>query len=74
MPLPHKIVLSIIVLLVGSIVAWSEFSRGQAYLGWVVVAIMAIMVFGQWVFPEAGKNINLKAARPDTRPEKQPDC
>ena len=54
MPLPYKIILSIIVLLVGGVVAYFEFSGGQAYLGWVVVAIMAVMVLGQWVFPEAG--------------------
>lgn len=66
MPLPNKIALSIIVLLVGGLVAWSEFSGGQTYLGWIVIAIMAIMVFGQWVFPEAGKNVNLKASKTDT--------
>jgi uncharacterized membrane protein len=54
MPLPYKIILSIIVLLLGSIVAFAEFSGDQPYLGWVVVAITAVMVLGQWVFPEAG--------------------
>lgn len=54
MPLPYKIILSIIVLLIGSLVAWSEFSGSQPYLGWVVIAIMVVMVLGQWVFPEAG--------------------
>ena len=54
MPLQYKIILSIIVLTIGSAVAWSEFTGGQDYLGWVVIAIMVIMVLGQWVFPEAG--------------------
>jgi len=54
MPLPHKIVLTIVVLLIGGLVAASEFGGEQPYLGWVVIAIMAVMVLGQWVFPEAG--------------------
>lgn len=60
MPLPHKIALSIIVLIVGGMVAWSEFSNDQATLGWIVIVIMAIMIFGQWVFPEAGKTSKRK--------------
>lgn len=54
MPLPYKIVLTLIVLLVGGTVAWSEFSGQQDYLGWIVIATMAVMILGQWVFPEAG--------------------
>lgn len=61
MPLTYKIILSAIVLLVGGAVAWSEFAAGQAYLGWVVIVIMAVMILGQWVFPEAGGG---KPARP----------
>lgn len=62
MPLTYKIILSVIVLLVGSAVAWSEFSSGQAYLGWVVITIMAVMILGQWVFPEAG------GGKPESKP------
>lgn len=54
MPLQYKIILSLIVLVVGGAVAWSEFNGDQAYLGWIVLLIMAVMVLGQWVFPEAG--------------------
>lgn len=54
MPLPYKIILSLIVLLIGGLVARAEFTGNQPYLGWVVVAMMAVMVLGQWVFPEAG--------------------
>jgi hypothetical protein len=54
MPLPYKIILSLIVLIVGGAVAWSEFGGDQAYLGWIVIAIMSVMILGQWVFPEAG--------------------
>jgi len=60
MPTQYKIALSVIVLLVGGFVAWSEFSNGQASLGWIVIVIMAIMVLGQWVFPEAGKTSRRK--------------
>ena len=54
MPLPYKILLSIVVVLVAGVVAWAEFTGPAAHLGWVVVAIAAVMVFGLWVFPEAG--------------------
>ena len=54
MPLPHKIVLTLVVLILGSLIAASEFSGDSPVLGWVVVATMAVMTFGLWVFPEAG--------------------
>ena len=56
MPLPYKILLSIVVVLVAGLIAWIEFNgpAASAYLGWLVVAIAAVMVFGLWVFPEAG--------------------
>jgi len=72
MPLPHKIALSIIVLLVGTLVAWSEFSGGETWLGWIVLVIMAIMIFGQWVFPEAAKKVDLKSSQPAARPSDGP--
>jgi len=54
MPMPYKIALSIIVIVLGGLVAAWEFAGDQAYLGWVVAAIMAVMLLGLWVFPEAG--------------------
>ena len=54
MPLPNKIVLTLIVLLIGGLIAASEFSGHSSTLGWVVVANVAVMTFGLWVFPEAG--------------------
>lgn len=54
MPLPQKILLTLIVLIVGALVAASEFSSHSASLGWVVVANIAVMTLGLWVFPEAG--------------------
>ncbi|MFK7966013.1 MAG: hypothetical protein AB8C46_18790 [Burkholderiaceae bacterium] len=52
--MPYKIALSLIVLVLGGAVAAWEFFGSQAYLGWVVAAIMAVMLLGLWVFPEAG--------------------
>ena len=54
MPLPHKIVLTLIVLMVGAFIAVSEFSGHSTTLGWVVVANVTVMTLGLWVFPEAG--------------------
>lgn len=54
MPMPYKIVLTLVVLLVGGLVAAAEFAGSRPSLGWVVVANMAVMVLGLWVFPEAG--------------------
>lgn len=54
MPMPYKIALSIIVLVLGSLVAGWEFAGEKAYLGWIVAVIMAVMLLGLWVFPEAG--------------------
>lgn len=54
MPMPYKIGLSIIVLVLGWLIASWEFASDQPYLGWVVAAIAAVMLLGLWVFPEAG--------------------
>ena len=54
MPLPYKILLSLVVVLAGATVAWSEFVGPQPHLGWVVTAACAVMLLGLWVFPEAG--------------------
>ncbi len=54
MPMQIKIGLSLIVILVSAIIAWSEFVGPQSGLGFIVVAIAAIMLLGLWVFPEAG--------------------
>lgn len=54
MPLPVKIVLSLIVAAVAGLVAWGEFAVQRGDLATVVIAIAAIMLLGLWVFPEAG--------------------
>lgn len=64
MPLTYRILLSLIVLLVATLVAWSEFSGASPMLGWVVVAIASVMLLGLWVFPEAG------GGKPDDPPRR----
>lgn len=54
MPLPYKIILSLTVIIIAGLVAWSEFSAAAAHLGWVALAAAAVMLLGLWVFPEAG--------------------
>ncbi len=54
MPKHLKIGLSLTVLILGGIIAAWEFSGTQSWLGWIITAIVAIMIFGLWVFPEAG--------------------
>ncbi|MDW3205343.1 MAG: hypothetical protein R8L07_07335 [Alphaproteobacteria bacterium] len=54
MPLPYKIALSLIVALVAALVGWLETQGPQPHLATFVYAIAGIMLFGLWVFPEAG--------------------
>ncbi len=54
MPFKIKVALSLLVILVAAIIAWSEFTGPQSELGYIVLAIGAIMLLGLWVFPEAG--------------------
>lgn len=54
MPLRIKILLSITVAALSGALAWYETLGPQPHLAWVVAAIAMIMVFGLWVFPEAG--------------------
>jgi len=54
MPLPYKILLSLIVVVVSGLIAWSEFGGAQPDLAWIVIGIAAVMLLGLWVFPEAG--------------------
>jgi len=54
MPLPYKIALSLIVVLLAGLVGWLELGGTQPYLARIVGAIAAVMLFGLWVFPEAG--------------------
>lgn len=65
MPLQYKIALSLIVLVLGGLVVAWEFGGDQPYLGWIVAAIIAVMLLGLWVFPEAGGGKPARAAADD---------
>lgn len=54
MPLPYKILLSLLVVVLAALIGWMEVQAGALHLAWIVVAIAAAMIFGLWVFPEAG--------------------
>ena len=54
MPLPYKLMLSLLVAVVGSLVGWLELQGTQPHLSIAVGAIAAVMLFGLWAFPEAG--------------------
>lgn len=54
MPRSIKIMLSITVAALSGLLAWYETLGSQPHLAWVIAAIAMIMVFGLWVFPEAG--------------------
>jgi hypothetical protein len=54
MPLPYKIALSLIVVLLAGLIGWLELQGAQPQLATIVGAIAAVMLFGLWIFPEAG--------------------
>lgn len=54
MPLPYKIALSLIVVVLAGLIGWLELQGPQPGLATLVGAIAAIMLIGLWVFPEAG--------------------
>jgi hypothetical protein len=54
MPLPYKIALSLIVVALAGLIGWLELQGTQPQLAIIVGAIAAVMLFGLWVFPEAG--------------------
>lgn len=54
MPLPYKIALSLIVAVLAGLIGWLELQGPQPHLAKVVAGIAVIMLFGLWVFPEAG--------------------
>lgn len=66
MPLPYKILLSIVVVLLAGLIAWLEAGGAQPELAWIVGGIAAVMLFGLWVFPEAagGKPERSRAESP----------
>jgi hypothetical protein len=64
MPLPYKILLSLIVVALAGLIGWLEWQGMQPQLAPIVGAIAAIMLFGLWVFPEAGGGRRSGPTRP----------
>lgn len=52
MPIPIKVLLSIVVAAGGVAMLVLERQAGAAHVGWVSVALAALMVFGVWLFPD----------------------
>ena len=63
MPLPYKILLSLIVVVLAGLIGWMEVQAGETRLAWIVAAIAGAMILGLWVFPEAG------GGKPEGRPK-----
>lgn len=55
MPLNLKIILSLLVLLVGSGMYVYETRIGNDPVQWIVTALVVAMIAALWLFPEAGK-------------------
>lgn len=64
MPRRYKIALSLIVAVLAGLLAWLESQGARPSLAALPAAIAAVMLFGLWVFPEAGGG---KPGRPANR-------
>lgn len=54
---PHlKLLLSLMVCVVTGIMVWIERGADAPMIGWVSVALGALMVLGIWLFPEARRH------------------
>ena len=49
--------------LAAAAIAWTDFTGPRPDLGYIVVVIAAVMLFGLWVFPEAGGGNPTKRSR-----------
>ena len=51
---PHlKALLSLTVCVVAGVMLWAERGHGAPAIGWLSVALGALMILGIWLFPEA---------------------
>ncbi len=55
MPTNIRAGLSVIVALVSAVVFYFEYQAGSGWLGWLVLALGAFMIYAVWLFPEAKK-------------------
>jgi FtsH-binding integral membrane protein len=51
-----KLLLSVMICVVAAVMVWVERAGGAPAIGWVVVALGALMVLGIWLFPEARRH------------------
>jgi hypothetical protein len=51
-----KALLSLTVCIVAGVMLWYERGQGASAIGWLAVALGALMVLGIWVFPEARRD------------------
>ncbi|MBC6404847.1 MAG: hypothetical protein GDA41_03840 [Rhodospirillales bacterium] len=62
-PTKIKILLSVLVVMAAAAIAWTDFTGPRPDLGYIVVAIAAVMLLGLWIFPEAGGGKPTKRSR-----------
>ena len=56
MPIPIKVLLSVVVAAGGGTMLVLEREAGAAHVGWVSVALAALMIFGVWLFPDTRRD------------------
>lgn len=56
MPIPIKVLLSAVVAAGGGVMLVLERDAGTAHVGWVSVALAALMIFGVWLFPDTRRD------------------
>ncbi len=52
MPIPLKLLLSVVVAGGGAVMLFLEREAGAPAVGWASVALAALMIFGVWLFPD----------------------
>lgn len=65
MPVPYKILISVLALIVSAAVFWFDTRAGETGLvRWVALALGPLAVLGIWIFPEAkAREIRREAAK-----------
>ena len=58
MPTKNKILLTVLVIIVSTLLASFEYLEANIPFVWIIAIIMFLMIVGLWVFPEANGKIN----------------
>jgi hypothetical protein len=56
MPSHLKLLLSLMVAAVAAAMLWLERAAGAPAIGWLALALGALMILGIWLFPEARRH------------------